>query len=124
MYFSCKKDSNQPSITGQWRWTIQYTDNPAYNSTPQSTGIQETLSFTENGMYALTQNGIIKDAGTYRNSTTKSVSGQSIPSIFYTNSRVSDSVSYYSLTGNNDTLFFSHDLIGTDGSGARYYVRQ
>lgn len=111
-------------LTGQWVWTIQYTDNPAYNQTPQNTGIWETLSFDDRGTYSVTENDAVINTGTYRISDTKSMSGKNIPGVFYTNSRVSDSVSYYSLVGNNDTLFFSNDLIGTVGSGARYYVRQ
>ena len=44
--------------------------------------------------------------------------------IYYSNVRVTDSVAYYKLQHNNDSLFFSHDLIGTVGSGSRHYGRQ
>ena len=121
---SCNKDSSQPNLAGQWIWTIQYADNPAYDSTPQSTGIRETLSFTTDGNYSLTQNGVVTNSGTYKTSTAKNTSGQNIPDILYTNTRVTDSVAYYSLENKNDSLFFTHDLIGTVGSGSRHYGRQ
>src|ERR1700712_5600476 len=76
LYCSCEKDSNQPSLTGQWLWTLQAADNPAYNSTPQSTGIEEMLIYNDNGNYSLTQNGIVINTGTYKTSTAKSISGQ------------------------------------------------
>ena len=121
---SCNKDSGQPNLAGQWIWTIQYADNPAYDSTPQSTGIRETLSFTTDGNYSLTQNGVVTNSGTYKTSTAKNTSGQNIPDILYTNTRVTDSVAYYSLENKNDSLFFTYDLIGTVGSGSRHYGRQ
>jgi hypothetical protein len=121
---SCNKDSSQPNLAGQWIWTVQYADNPAYDSTPQSTGIEETLSFTTDGNYSLTQNGVVTNSGTYKTSTAKNTSGQNIPDILYTNTRVTDSVAYYSLENKNDSLFFTYDLIGTVGSGSRHYGRQ
>ncbi len=125
LYFSCKKESTpKNNVTGQWIWTINYAGNPAYNSTPQSTGVNEILTFNSNGNYAITQNGITANAGTYHLSNAKSLSGQNVPGIYYTNSRVTDSVAYYTLQYNNDSLFFTYDLIGTVGSGARHYGRQ
>ncbi len=124
MCFSCKKDSTQNNLTGQWVWTIQYADNPAYNTTPQSTGIQEILSFNENGNYSLAQNGTIINVGTYKLSTVKNNAGQNVSGIQYTNARVTDSVAYYMLANNNDSLFFTYDLIGTAGSGSRHYGKQ
>jgi hypothetical protein len=122
--FSCKKESTPAKLTGQWIWTIQYANNPAYNSTPQSTGIQEILSFSDNNDYALTQNGIVTNAGTYHLSAARSTSGQTVSSVYYTNARVTDSVAYYTLTNNNDSLFFTYDLIGTIGSGSRHYGKK
>ena len=124
LFTSCKNNVAQKKIVGEWIWTIQYSDNPAYNSTPQSTGVRETLSFNRNGDYALTQNGIVTNTGTYRLSTAKSINGQNVSSIYYSNSRLTDSVAYYLLQNNNDSLIFSHDLIGTVGSGSRHYGRQ
>ena len=122
--FCCKKDSSQNNLVGQWIWTIQYADNPAYNSTPQSTGIQEILIFNTDDSYSLAQNGVIVNTGTYKLSTAKNTSGQSVSSIKYTNLRVTDSVAYYRLANNNDSLFFTYDLIGTYGSGSRHYGRR
>lgn len=124
LYFSCKKDLSQNNLAGQWIWTIQYTNNPAYDSTPQSTGIQEILSFNNNGNYSITQNGVVANSGTYKTSTTKNTSGQNVATIQYTNTRITDSVAYYMLANNNDSLFFTYDLIGTFGSGSRHYGRQ
>lgn len=122
--FSCKKDSSQSNLVGQWDWIIQCAGNPAYNSTPQSTGIQEVLSFNNDGIYSLTQNGVATNSGTYKLSTAKNTSGQDVSSIQYTNARVTDSLAYYELTNNNDSLLFSYDLIGTVGSGSRLYGRE
>lgn len=122
--YSCKKDSSQSSLTGQWIWVIQYSNNPAYDSTPQSTGIQEILMFDNKGIYSLSQNGIVTNTGTYKTTSVEAMSGQKVSAVHYTNTRISDSIAYYSLTGKSDTLIFSNDLIGTIGSGARYYSRQ
>lgn len=121
--FSCKKESSHNNLAGQWIWTIQYADNPTYNSTPLSTGVQEILFLYSDNSYSLTQNGVIVNAGTYKLSTAKSTSGQNVSGIKYTNLRVTDSVAYYALTNNNDSLFFTYDLIGTYGSGSRHYGR-
>jgi hypothetical protein len=118
------KSSGQQNITGEWVWTIQYADNPAYSSTPQSTGIHETLSFASNSNYSLIQNGLVVNSGTYKTSTAKNNQGKTISSVLYTNTRIKDSVAYYQLTHNNDSLIFSHDLIGTLGSGSRHYGRK
>ena len=125
IFGSCKKDNTSTSgnIVGQWKWTIQYANNPTFNSTPQSTGIQETLSFTSSH-YTVTQNGAVTNAGTYRTSTATGTGGQSVLSILFTNQRITDSVTYYSFGNNSDSLFFSYDLIGTVGSGSRHYGRQ
>ena len=121
---SCKKGTGTLNITGQWIWTIQYANNPSYNSTPQSTGIQETLSFGTNGTYNATQNNIIVNEGTYRTALAKSTTGSKVSSVLYSNSRVTDSVAYYLTSNNDDSLVFSYDLIGTVGSGSRHYGKQ
>jgi len=122
--FSCNKKSLESNVVGQWIWTIQYANNPAYNYTPQSTGISEKLSFNSNGSYSTTKNGVIVNSGTYKLSTAKSTRGEDVASIKCTNERVRDSVAYYMLAYNNDSLFFTPDLIGTVGSGSRHYGRQ
>lgn len=126
LLISCKKETvTTPSpIEGQWQWAIQYADNPAYNSTPQSTGINETISFLANGTYSVAQNNVAINSGTYKTSATMSSGGELIPTILYSNSRIIDSVAYYKIVSNSDSLIFCHDFIGTLGSGARYYGRR
>jgi hypothetical protein len=123
VFVSCKKSDTQISpLAGKWNWTIQYANNPAYNTTPQSTGIIEIFTFNVNSTYSLTQNNAVINTGTYKMSTATSTNGASVASILFTNSRVTDSVSYYSL--NADSLYFCYDLIGTVGSGSRHYSRE
>jgi hypothetical protein len=124
LFCSCKKDTTEPTVIDNWTWTIQYANNPAYNSTPQSTGINEILSFNTNGTYSLSQNNSIINSGTYKISSAKNTNGETVASILYTNSRVTDSVAYFELRNNKSTLVVSYDLIGTVGSGARHYNRQ
>jgi hypothetical protein len=121
---SCKKDNAQSNIIGQWEWTIEYANNPFYNFTPQSTGIRETLIFTAAGKYNLIQNGAIVTTGNYKTATATGNQGQKVLSILYSNTSVIDSAAYYVLINNIDSLIFSHDLIGTAGSGSRHYGRQ
>ncbi|MEO8770375.1 MAG: hypothetical protein ABI402_09835 [Ferruginibacter sp.] len=121
--FSCKKDHPQASISGQWTWVIQYRTYPPLFETPQSTGIQEKLSFNDDGTYAVTQNNSVVNSGTYTTGTATNPSGETVLSILYSNSRVTDSLDYYELPNGNDSLFFMYDLIGTVGSGSRHYGR-
>ena len=120
---SCHKDHPQPAITGQWIWTVQYYDYPVFE-TPQNTGIQEKLSFNNDGTYSVTQNSSVVNSGTYTTGTATNSNGASVLSISYSNSRVIDSTTYLELQNNNDSLFFSYDLIGTVGSGSRHYGRE
>jgi len=124
LVISCGKESTPPALVGNWKWTIQYAGNPSYNTTPQNTGIQEILSFRDDGSYSLSQNDTVVNFGKYKLSTVKSSGGQNVSRVQYTNTRVTDSTAYYLLANNNDSLFFSNDLIGTVGSGSRHYGRQ
>lgn len=124
LLYPCKKTSTQQNILGTWVQAATYADNPAYNSTPLSTGINETLTLSNNGTYSISQNGTITNSGTYKLTTVKGSNGQNVSSVSYSNNRVTDSVNYYTLTNNNDSLIFSHNLIGTVGSGSKHYGRQ
>ena len=125
LIFSCKKEKSvQPPIVGQWIWTIDYSNNPLYNSTPQTTGINETLEVTGNGTFSLIQNTTIINSGTYKLSSFENISGDIISTILYSNSRVTDSIGYYKLNNTNDSLFFSFDLAGSLGSVQRHYGRR
>lgn len=121
---SCKKEASTKTIAGTWVWTAQFTNNAAYDSSAESTGIVELLSFTPNGNYSVTKNGALVNAGTYKTAMVKSISGQNISELLFSNTRVTDSSVCYALENNGSTLFFSNDLIGTFGSGARYYDRK
>lgn len=121
--FSCKKNTSNEALIGDWIWTIQYANNPGYNTTPQSTGIQEYIYFGADKTYSLKQNDVIVNSGTYKMATATSSAGKGVSSILYTNSRVVDSAAYYMIT-DKDSLIISHDLIGTVGSGVRYYGRK
>lgn len=119
---SCKKSITNANLPGNWQWTIQYSNNPNFNSTPASTGIQEALKFTGNDNYTLTQNGIITQSGTYKTVVSNTPAGK-VSTLLYSNSRVSDSLAYFDINNNGNRLVFSNDLSGTVGSGSRHYDR-
>ncbi|MBC7422427.1 MAG: hypothetical protein H7334_03125 [Ferruginibacter sp.] len=122
---SCKKEEvANKQILGLWNWTIQYTGNPAYSYTPQSTGIKESILFTTDGTYLIKQNSVVVNSGTYKTITANSTRGEKVMGITYSNNRVTDSAAYYYITNSNDSLIFSPDLIGSVGAGARCYKRQ
>jgi hypothetical protein len=121
--FSCKKSETTQAdpIAGQWKWVIQRENNPAYFSTPATTGIQETLEFNTNGTYTVTQNSVTVNSGTYKTVIATSTNGSPVSGVLYSNTRVTDSVVYYVVRNNNDSLMFCHDLIGTLGASSRIY---
>jgi len=118
---SCSKSKIAADIAGECTWIIQYTNNPSYTSTPQSSGIAEIMWLNTNSTYSVKQNGNEVNTGTYKVTKKKSSYGGKVPGILFTNSRVTDSAAYFTL--DNDSLFFSNDLIGTIGSGSRHYGR-
>lgn len=129
LFFSCKKSetSQADPVTGQWKWIIQRENNPAYFSTPATTGIQESLEFNTNGTYAVTQNNIVVNSGTFKTTiATSNRDGSPVSGVLYSNGRVRDSVAYYVVRNSNDSLslMFCNDLIGTIGSSSRFYGRQ
>jgi hypothetical protein len=129
---SCKKSSPETqNILGNWDWTATFTNNPAYSATPQSTGLNENIYFAINNTYSenrrrfngtIAQDFHVINAGTYRLSSAINTNGATVLSIFYSNSRVTDSVEYYVLENKNN-LILSKDLIGTVGSGSKHYSR-
>jgi hypothetical protein len=124
IYFSCTKPQPyyQEKIVGEWKWKIQYANNPNYNSTPQSTGINEQIIFSNFNTYQLIQNNNLINSGAYKIGKTKNPAGINISTVYFSNSRVQDSIAYFDIP-NDTTLFFSNDLFGTVGSGARYYIK-
>jgi hypothetical protein len=129
LFFSCKKaeTTQADSITGQWQWVIQRENNPAYFSTPATTGIQETIEFNADGSYSVTQNNTVVNSGTYKTIVDKCTRDNSrVSGVLYSNSRVTDSVAYYEVRVGNDSLhlMFCHDLIGSYGASSRFYGKQ
>ncbi|MDE3185474.1 MAG: hypothetical protein KGM16_18845 [Bacteroidota bacterium] len=123
LFNSCKKDSTASSIVGNWNWAVQYFDYPPFSATPQSTGTQEILVFKSDNTYSLAQNSVIINAGTYKISSATNSLGIRVSSVLFSNSRVKDSIAYFNIIAHSDSLYFSNGLMGTVGSGARYYVR-
>ena len=100
--------------------------NPLYDSSAQNTGVQEILSFTSNGLYTDTKNGIAVNSGTYKNvvNTFTDGYGNKVSVIFYSNTHVQDSVAFYSLANNNDSLIISLDNTGFLASESKHYGRK
>ncbi|MBR2647590.1 MAG: hypothetical protein IKD55_02035 [Sediminibacterium sp.] len=119
---ACKKDSSQQPIVGEWVWYLNRTNNPYYNTTPQSTGITEILKIQANGEYNVLINNQIENTGTYKLTYEVANNGSIVNKILYTNQRIIDSVEYYVIQ--NDTLRFSWGLIGSVGSRSRFYKRK
>jgi hypothetical protein len=127
LFFSCKKTetTQADSITGQWKWVIQRENNPAYFSTPATTGIQETIAFNADGSYTVTQNSTVVNSGTYKTIVERcSRDNSKVSGVLYSNARVTDSVAYYQVRNNSDSLMFCRDLIGSAGGSSRFYGRQ
>lgn len=126
LFCSCKKtETTRPdSITGQWQWVIQRENNPAYFSTPATTGILETIAFNADGSYAVAQNNTIVNSGTYKTIVDRcSRDNSRVSGVLFSNPRVTDSIAYYEVRVSNDSLhlMFCHDLIGSYGGASRFY---
>ena len=69
--FECKKSPvNAPAkdIYGRWDWISTYAVQPLSDSnpqTPQNTGINESIDFSKDLTWLITNNGIKQDSGTY-----------------------------------------------------------
>ena len=123
--FSCKKDLERTdhAIVGEWNWSIQYTGNPAYSQTPQNTGIQEKLIFNNTQTWSLIRNGTLTASGTYQSDFATNSNGQQINRLHFYTGPGTDSVCYYRIQDNANTLMFSPDLMGTIGGGSRIYIK-
>ncbi len=123
--FSCKKSNiTPPDLTGTWNWNSTYSDSalgPTNPQTPANSGITKSLSF-KNGDWSFTQNGVTVLEGGYSTSVLNSTYGKPANRIQYVRKNQTDSVTYYSISG--DSLIFSYDLSGTVGSGVTFYIRQ
>lgn len=120
--FSCKKENQSVTDTqlyGKWKWESNFSGSAT--TTPQNTGINETLVFNSNLTWSKTQNGVIVNNGTYKTANSKNSKGENIGSVTYNNTKnQSDTTTYYKVY-NDTTLIFSHDFTGTIGSSSRTY---
>lgn len=125
VFLSCDNNNElNTSIIGKWDWTIQNLDAPPFSITPQTTGVQETLTFNADGTYSVTTNNKITNSGTYKKFTAKNLEGKNVTGISYSNTRVTDSTDYYTIVAKSNTLIFSKGIIGLIGSGSREYIRK
>ncbi|PWT76088.1 MAG: hypothetical protein C5B59_07400 [Bacteroidetes bacterium] len=67
--FACKKSNSasQPkSLVGTWIWFQTYCDCPGPQTTPDSVGYQDILTFNSDHTWKRVQNSIQIDSGTYQ----------------------------------------------------------
>lgn len=125
IFLSCDNNNElNTSVVGKWDWTIQNLDAPPFSKTPQTTGLQETLAFNTDGTYSVTINNKITNSGTYKKIVAKNLEGKNVSGILYSNTRVTDSVDYYTIIENSNKLIFSKGIIGLIGSGSREYIKK
>ena len=64
---SCTKDrqSPPPNLIGNWEWKVTYGVQPKYDLTPQNTGIEKLLVFTDDFVWKRFENGLLVDSGTF-----------------------------------------------------------
>ncbi len=125
IFLSCDNNSElNTSVVGKWDWTIQNLDAPPFSITPQTTGLQETLNFNTDGTYSVTINNKIANSGTYKKIVAKNLEGKNVSGILYSNTRVTDSIDYYTIVENSKKLIFSKGIIGLIGSGSREYIKK
>jgi hypothetical protein len=137
--FSCRKNHDQSvkaaSLNGRWHWIFthkDYPDGPNNPETPQNTGIEEFMLFTDNSWKRI-QNNITVDSATYTTGHNTYLPYPGAGLFVY------DSVGFYknnvfvgwdSYEVRHDTLIFGAGLSGRFSSymcphnEARYWVRQ
>ena len=125
LFISCKKSNiSPPVLVGNWNWISTYNDGapgPLNPLTPINSGMTQSLTFTNTG-WVLKNNNLIVSSGTYTTSIAQNLVGKNINRIgYYKTNSPTDSITYYSITG--DTLIFSYDFSGTAGSGASAYIK-
>lgn len=124
-FISCTKEqgATDKQLIGQWKWTVQHLGSPVYTTTPQNTGIQETLIFSNDNTWSLLRNNILANSGTFKTASEINSRGEKVNKIHYYRNQGADSVDYYKIY-NDTTLRFSYDFSGSIGAGARYYVKR
>jgi|SRR4051812_11288897 hypothetical protein len=122
--FSCKKESEtNKELVGSWNWVRQTNDSwPPVEKTPQTTGINETVTFSAGQTYSIVRNTIVAETGRYSTSAFISSGGETLNKIIFRRSSGFDSVHYFRISGNS--LTFSFDYSGGSGGGIRFYDKQ
>lgn len=125
LILSCSKErqsSADKQLVGQWTWQSTSVGSPQNTLTPQSTGVQETLTLNSDKSWSKVKNGAVVDNGSFRTSVETSTRGEKVNAIHYrTTTRSTDSTAYYS--ANDSVLIFSNDFMGTVGAGVRIYTK-
>jgi hypothetical protein len=121
---SCSKENKlltDKEIVGQWSWEVQHSPGgPALATTPQSTGINESIILNSDNSWSKVQNGTVIHSGTFKiQKLSWSQDGQ-IKSI---NFQIAgkDSITTYSVA--NDILTFGIAAPGLYGTATRVYKR-
>src|SRR6476469_1743087 len=122
--FSCKKENEtNKELVGTWSWTRQTNDSwPPLDKTPQTTGINETVSFNADQTYSIVRNNVVAETGRYATSPFTTTSGDVSNKITFNRGSGLDSIHYFRVA--DDLLTFSVDYSGGAGGGIRFYERQ
>lgn len=120
----CKKENdNSKEINGTWNWVKQTNDSwPAVDKTPQSTGINESVTFKDNQTYSIVRNNVHYESGTFTTASFTASSGVTSTKIIFKKGFGMDSIHYFKVSGTS--LTFSMDYSGGAGGGIRFYERQ
>ena len=123
-FTSCKKENEaNKEIFGSWNWVKQTNDSwPPVDKTPQSTGINESVTFNSNQTYTIVRNNIQAEVGTFSTEPFTTTSGKSTNKIIFNRGSGLDSVHYFMINGTS--LSFSYDYSGGTGGGIRFYEKQ
>jgi len=123
-FAACKKENEtNKEIVGTWNWVKQTNDSwPPVDKTPQSTGINESVTFNSNLSYSIVRNGSQVETGMYKTEPFTSSSGKSSNKIIFKRELGLDSVHYFLISGSS--LSFSYDYSGGAGGGIRFYEKQ
>ena len=123
-FTSCKKENEaNKEIFGSWNWVKQTNDSwPPVDKTPQSTGINESVTFNSNQTYTIVRNNIQAEVGTFSTEPFTTTNGKSTNKIIFNRGSGLDSVHYFMINGTS--LSFSYDYSGGAGGGIRFYEKQ
>jgi hypothetical protein len=123
-FISCKKDNSENTeIFGTWKWVNQTNDSwPPVDVTPQSTGINESVTFNSNHNYSIVRNGNLAETGKFSTAPFTTSSGKTSSKIIFKRESGMDSVHYFQVSGSS--LSFSFNYSGANGASTRFYEKQ